>query len=164
MQEKIMGPSSEPSLNLSNDLVISGLREVLSQHRDKRVLVLGTTCTGKSTMLKFIDGAVDQDKEVFPKLTQQESDFVCQTPWTEEIGRTMTRLVRERVATRPGSPIFGTVVIDCDHIVLLKIGDDLLRERVGKRGAKFQDAKNMQRQLEEEVRSSGISWSEYSVG
>jgi len=70
----------------------------------------------------------------------------------------MTRFVRERVEVKPGCPVFGTVVIDCDHVVLLKISDELLGRRVAKRNASFEDAKGMQRQLENEVRSSGIPW------
>lgn len=156
--------SLEPSKDLSRDPVVTGLNQLLSEHSDQRVIVVGTTCTGKSTMLPFINRAVDQDKVVFPKLTKEEADFVCQTPWTEEIGRTMMTFVRERVEVKPGYPVFGTVVIDCDHIVLLKISDELLRLRTDKRKSHFEDAKNMQRQLEKEVRSSGIPWTVYAVG
>ena len=97
-------------------------------------------------------------------MSQVESDYVCQEPWTEEIGRTMTRLVRERVSTKVGQPLFGTVVIDADLVVLLKISDSLLKERVGRRKVRFEDAKGMQAQLEQEVRESGIPWVEYTVG
>ena len=69
------------------------LRDLLEEHSDKRVLVLGTTCAGKSTMLSAIPGARDQDKEVFLKLTKEQSEYVCQEPWTEDIGRAMTGVV-----------------------------------------------------------------------
>ena len=153
-----------PSESKMNDAVVSGLRDLLSQHTDKRVLVVGTTCTGKSTLLAQVTGARDQDREIFPKLTPEESAYVCQTPWTEEIGRTMTRLVRERVQAQAGKPLFGTVVIDADLIILLKISDSLLHNRVASREAKFEDAKNMQSQIEREVHASGTPWVEYSVG
>ena len=150
--------------NLSNDPAIRGLRELLLENRDKRVVVVGGTCTGKTTMIPYISDARDQDREVFPTLSQVESDYVCQEPWTEEIGRTMTRLVRERVSTKVGQPLFGTVVIDADLVVLLKISDSLLKERVGRRKVRFEDAKGMQAQLEQAVRESGIPWVEFSVG
>lgn len=140
------------------------LTRLLSRLSAKRVIVVGTTCTGKSTMLAECPGAVDQDAEVFPTLSKAEADFVCQTPWTEEIGRTMERFVRERVVVKPGCPVFGTVVMDCDHIILLKISDELLQSRTAKRAVKFEDAKNMQKRLEENVRTSGIPFTEYRVG
>lgn len=147
----------------SNEPVVSGLRELLDRHSDQRVCVVGTTCTGKSTLVAQIPGARDQDKEVFPKLTEEEKAYVCQTPWTEEIGRTMTQFVRERVLSEVGKPVFGTVVIDCDLIVLLKISDQLLATRVALRGAQFSDAKNMQSRIEAEVRASGIPHIEFLV-
>lgn len=115
-------------------------------------------------MLSSIPGARDQDKEVFPKLTKEQSEYVCQKPWTEEIGRAMTGFVREHVKSAAGRPVFGTVVIDCDLIIILKISDELLRERTANRGVEFSDAKGMQAQLELEVASSGTPFMEYSVG
>ena len=106
----------------------------------------------------------DQDAEVFPKLTAEESAYVCQVPWTPDIGKTMVRLVRERVKSEIGKPLFGTVVVDADFVVLLKISDGLLKERVASRNVRFQDAKNMQAQIEEEVRNSGIPWIEFRAG
>ena len=76
----------------------------------------------------------------------------------------MVQLVRERVKSEIGKPLFGTVVVDADFVILLKISDDLLRERVASRNVRFQDAKNMQAQIEEEVRNSGIPWIEFRVG
>jgi hypothetical protein len=143
---------------------VIGLSEILARHRDERVIVVGGTCTGKSSMIAEFPGARDQDAEIFPLLTKTESDYVCQTPWTPEIGRTMTRLVRERVKAESGRPLFGTVVVDADFIVLLKISDGLLAERAAQRGVNLADAKAMQEQLEEDVRASGVPWTEYSVG
>ena len=153
-----------PQNQTNRDPVTAGLADLLTQHSDKRVIVVGTTCTGKSTLLARIDGARDQDREVFPTLSAEESAYVCQEPWTPEIGAVMTGFVRDRVQSRAGSPVFGTVLIDCDLIVLLKISDDLLRERTTKRDVSFLDAKNMQMQLEEQVRTSGIPYIQYPLG
>lgn len=144
--------------------IVNALKELLEKHKSKRVSVLGTTCTGKSTILARIENAVDQDDEVFPRLAKMERAYVCQTPWTEEIGNTMNQLVRDKVCIEPGKPVFGTVVIDCDHIVFLKISDALLRERVAKRKASYEDAKNMQKRIEEEILSSGIPCTEFCIG
>jgi ABC-type ATPase with predicted acetyltransferase domain len=146
------------------DPIITGLKTLLSEHAHKRVIVVGATCTGKTTMLKHIPGARDQDEEVFARMTKAESDCVCQTPWTPEIGEVMTRLVRQYVISAVGKPVFGTVVIDCDLIIELQISDALLRDRVALRQVQFSDAKNMQQYLHEEVVASGKSMIYYSVG
>lgn len=128
------------------------------------MVVVGTTCTGKSTFLQTIKSAHDMDDLVFPQLTKEEADYVCQSPWTEEIGETMTRLVKERVKVMPGQPVFGTVVIDSDLIVYLKISDDELRKRTALRSTQFEDAKNMQKQIEKEIATSSIPTVEFQVG
>ena len=133
---------------------LTRLQGILEANRTKRVVVVGTTCTGKSTLLRDIEGAKDMDDLVFPQLTEEEREYVCQTPWTSEIGQTMTRLARERVRVEPGRPVFGTVVLDSDLIVHLRISDALLRERTQMRGADFVDAKRMQEQIEREIAQS----------
>lgn len=149
--------------NPTNNQALSRLREVLDAHSDKRICVLGTTCTGKSTLASQIPGARDQDDEVFPKLSPQEVEFVCRIPWTPEIGEAMIRFVRERVQSTAGRPLFGTVVVDCDLIVLLKISDELLQQRCEERGVEFADARNMQSQIEAEAALSGIRVIEIQV-
>lgn len=139
------------------------LEEILRKHRHDRVCVVGTTCTGKSYLIKHIPDALDMDDLIFPQLTQTEERYVMRKPWNEEIGKTMTRLVREKVKIEPGKPVFGTVVILSDYIVYLKISDILLEERTKKRNKKYSDAKNMQIQLEEEIRTSGIPYVELNI-
>ena len=126
--------------------------------------MLGGTCTGKSTLVAHLAGARDMDTLVFPLLTQEESDYVCQTPWTPEIGETMTRLTKERVKVHAGEPVFGTVVLDADRIIHLKISDELLRERTAAREVSFDDAKNMQHHIEAEIAASGLPVIEFDVG
>ena len=75
-----------------NNPIVAELKALLLLHSAQRVCVVGTTCTGKSTLLTHIPTARDQDREVFPRLTEAEKAFVSQTPWTEEIGHTMTQL------------------------------------------------------------------------
>ncbi len=133
---------------------IDEVKSVLNEHKSERVVVVGTTCTGKSTLLKNIDGALDMDEVLFPQLTEEEKEFVTQKPWTEEIGQAMIRLAKERIKIEPGNSVFGTVVLDADTVVYLHIEDELLRARVEKRGKDFEDAKNMQKQIEEEIESS----------
>ncbi len=140
------------------------LQQILEANKNKRVVVVGTTCTGKSTFLKSIEGAHDMDELVFPQLTPAEHDYVCQKPWTPAIGQTMIKLVKERVKIEPGQPVFGTIVLDSDLIVYLHISDELLRERTRSRDAAFEDAKNMQRQIEQEIEQSQIPVIKFPIG
>ena len=158
-----MKSPNKESDNPKEDLV-SKLAKILDDNKNKRVVVVGTTCTGKSTFIKSIDCSLDMDDLIFPRLSKEESDYVCQDPWTEEIGRTMTRLVKERVHVEVGKPVFGTVVLDSDLIIELKISDQLLRERAALRQVSFEDAKNMRRQIESEIKKSNIPVIEFNVG
>lgn len=135
---------------------IEELRQLFIDNKDKRICVLGTTCTGKTTLINESNMGVDMDEEIFPLLTEEETEYVCQTPWTEEIGNKMDELVRTRLSIKPGVPMFGTVLLDCDLIVYLHITDDLLLERTKSRNVDFNNAKNMQLKIEEEIKKSNI--------
>lgn len=133
---------------------IEEIKEIFDNNKEKRILVIGTTCTGKSTLIKKLGVGLDMDKEIFPLLTKEESDFVCQTPWTTEIGEKMDFFVRTKLKITPGSPLFGTVLIDCDLIIYLHINDELLKRRTDLRNVDFTNAKNMQSKIEEEIKDS----------
>jgi len=131
---------------------IEEIKEIFDNNKEKRILVIGTTCTGKSTLIEKLGVGLDMDKEIFPLLTKEETDYVCQTPWTEEIGEKMDFFVRTKLKITPGSPLFGTVLIDCDLIIYLHINDELLKKRTDLRNVDFTNAKNMQSKIEEEIK------------
>ncbi len=135
---------------------IEELIQIFNDSKDKRVCVLGTTCTGKTYLINATNMGLDMDEEIFPLLTLEETEYVCQTPWTEEIGNKMDELVRTKLSITPGVPMFGTVLLDCDLIVYLHINDDLLLERAKLRNVDFMNAKNMQQKIEEEIKKSNI--------
>ena len=132
------------------------LKQIFNNNKDKRICVLGTTCTGKTTLIKESNVGIDMDEEIFPLLTPEETEYVCRTPWTEEIGNKMNELVQTKLKIRPGVPMFGTVLLDCDLIVYLHINDELLLERTSSRNVDFNNAKNMQQKIEEEIKKSNI--------
>ena len=135
---------------------IEQLIEIFEENRDKRICVLGATCTGKTTLIKGTNIGLDMDEEIFPLLTEEETEYVCRTPWTQEIGNKMNELVRTKLSIKQGTPMFGTVLLDCDLIVYLHINDDLLLERTKLRNTDFSNAKNMQQKIEEEIKNSNI--------
>lgn len=135
---------------------VEALKALLNQHKDKRVVVLGTTCVGKSTLVEQIPEAEDMDKVLFPQLSEEEKAYVCQEPWTPEIGAEMSRLTKERVVVSPGKPVFGTVLLDADFVILLTANDEILTKRAATRAVSINDVRNMQTHLENDITSSGI--------
>lgn len=133
---------------------IDNLLTIFNENSNKRICVLGTTCTGKTTLINKLNIGLDMDKEIFPLLTKEETDYVCSTPWTKKIGQKMDELVRAKLSIKPGIPMFGTVLLDCDLIVYLHINDKLLLERTRLRNVDFENAKNMQTKIEEEIKKS----------
>jgi hypothetical protein len=136
--------------------MIEQLENILEENKDKRICILGTSCTGKTTLIEQTGIGKDMDEEIFPLLTQEEEEYVCRTPWTKEIGNYMDNLVKTKLKIEPGIPLFGTVLLDCDLIVYLHINDELLKERTEKRNVDFMNAKNMQQSIEEEIKNSNI--------
>lgn len=132
------------------------LKKIFDENKDKRICVVGTTCTGKTTLINKLNIGCDMDELIFPLLSKEERDYVCGDPWTKEIGETMDRLVRERVVITPGIPLFGTVILDADLIVYLHISDELLNVRCEKRKANFINAKGMQAKIEEEIKTLNV--------
>lgn len=135
---------------------INDLLHILEKNKEKRICVLGTSCTGKSTLLSQYPIGLDMDDEIWPKMTEEEQEYVCQDPWTPEIGAKMTEIVETRLTIQPGVPLFGTVLLPCDLIVYLHISDSLLQERTRLRETNFRNAKNMQIEIEKEIKNSGI--------
>ena len=136
--------------------MIEELQRILEENKDKRICILGTSCTGKTTLIEQTGMGKDMDEEIFPLLTKEEEEYVCRTPWTKEIGNYMDNLVKTKLKIEPGIPLFGTVLLDCDLIVYLHINDELLKERTEKRNVDFMNAKNMQQSIEEEIKKSNI--------
>jgi len=56
------------------------LIRIFVENKNKRICVLGTTCTGKTTLINRLNIGEDMDKLIFPLLTPEENDYVCQTP------------------------------------------------------------------------------------
>jgi shikimate kinase len=132
------------------------LIQLLSENTDKRVSVVGTTCIGKSTLVSQIPGALDLDEIFFPLLTAEEKARVSQAVWDETVGEVVGQLIRERVHTEIGKPLFGTEIVDADLLIYLQIDYDILRERCKKRKVPFQSALDMDRVIRKEVADSMI--------
>jgi len=136
---------------MGNPNTMDELMAIFANHAQERICVVGTTCCGKTTLLKQISDCIDMDEVLFSNITKEEAAFVCQTPWTKEIGDEFTRLTYERVRIKPGCPVFGTVIVDCEVVVCLEIDDTLLEERCRKRNVTFEDARNMREAIQGDI-------------
>lgn len=129
---------------------INTLKAIFEKHREERICVIGTICAGKTTLLKQLSqyNCEDLDAVLWPNLPESETAFLSQTPWTDEMGAEIDRLIYKYVKVKPGHPLFTSVIVDCEAVVYLDISDDLLSEHCKKRGANFTDAKNIKEAIE----------------
>lgn len=132
---------------------VKRLEEIFAQNKDKRICVLGTTCCGKTTLQKELSEAIDMDEALWPTLSRQEEAYICQKPWTNEIGTFTRALVKERIKIEPSHPLFSLIVLECDLIVYLNISEELLKAHCKKRNASFQDAIKIKLAIEQSMKA-----------
>ena len=46
------------------------------------------------------------DEALWPTLSREEESYICQKPWTNDIGKFTNKLVKERVDIKSGHPFF----------------------------------------------------------
>ena len=137
------------------------LELLLEKYKDRRVLVLAPPSVGKSTMLQHIEKGVDLDvvfddmPEEFKKyvlhherpfmfidgdkktLKYAEKEFDSNNREHQEYLRRTTELLTEytqnKVHIKIGHPAFGTVLIDSDVVIYLKISEEEFRKRMESR-------------------------------
>lgn len=129
---------------------INTLAAIFEKHKNERVCVLGTTCCGKTTLLKHIPYCVDMDDVAFANITKEESEFINKTPWTKEIGDKVDDIIYRNVKIQAGHPVLGTVIVDCEIVVYLDINDKLLEKHCEKRGVNYLDAMNMKKAIDDD--------------
>ena len=142
---------------------VEKLREIFDTNKDKRICIVGSSCVGKSTLLKYLPDAVDmddllfgsQEKGIEPFLSKEEREYVC-GPWTPEVGKFMTQKAHELIQIKAGNPVFGTIVFPSDLVIEVKAPDEILRERIRRRNSNETDVFNMKAQIEDEINKSGI--------
>jgi hypothetical protein len=61
------------------------------------------------------------------------------------------KLIYERILVKPGFPLFGFVILDCEAVIYLDIDDDLLEKHCKKRGThSFADALFIKKGIEKD--------------
>ena len=64
--------------------IIQKLTEIFEINREKRILVLGTTCAGKSTLLKSLPKCLDMDSLVWELLPKEVQEELSTPSWTSD--------------------------------------------------------------------------------
>jgi hypothetical protein len=131
------------------------LATILAAHSDKRVLVIGTTCCGKTALRSQIGLGIDLDDIVLPTFRPSELKTLDSDSWSPKVFERIQSRAKnlEEATPRPGCPAFGTVLVDADLVVRLRISDDLLRQRANMRGVSEVKAKAMDVQIDEQLKS-----------
>ena len=129
---------------------INTLEAIFEKHKHERIIVLSTTCVGKSTMVKQMPHWIDVDILLGQCMTKEEIKFCSQVPWTEEIGEVYGKIMYERVKVQPGHPLFCSCVIDCEVLVYIDISNEILSEHCKKRNVDFNYALQMKEEIEKD--------------
>ncbi len=161
------------------------LEALLEKYKDRRVLVLAPPSVGKSTILQHIKDGVDLDTvfddmpEEFKrhvlhhehpfmfidgdkktiKYTEKEFD-PSDTEHHAHLQETTTQLAdytQGKIHIEAGRPAFGSMLIDSDVIIYLKISEDELNKRIKSRNSKtyrlaqFERVKAIKNNLESDL-------------
>lgn len=138
--------------NFTIEETINTLNAIFEKHKNERVCVIGTVCVGKTTLLEHLpDNCEDLDSVLWPYIPDDEMTLMRQLikePWTQKLSDEIDRLIYKFSKVKPGCPLFTSVIVDCEAVVYLDISDELLEEHCKKRGADFNDAKNIKKAIE----------------
>jgi hypothetical protein len=135
IEDEKVNESSNAKINMTNK-TIDALKAIFEKHKRERICVIGTMCCGKTTLVKQLSqyNCIDIDDELWAEVPEEEIKALSQTPITEEVSNAIYKLAYEKIAVKPGFPLFGFVILDCEVVVCLDISERLLEERCKKRG------------------------------
>lgn len=142
---------------------VGELRKIFDENKEKRISVVGASCSGKSTLMRYFPEAVDMDDLLFgtddgktqPLLSPEERKFVSGT-WAPEVGEFMAKRAKELIQIEAGHPVFGTVVFPSDLVIEITVPEEALQERIKNRSASLENVLSMKTQIEANIESSGI--------
>ena len=139
--------------------VIQKLRQIFNENRDKRILVLGTTCAGKSTLVKCMPECLDQDDICWALLPKELEEKLSKGSWTGEMIKAWNTHVENAtqiVEIKAGRPLFAGSIFKSDIIIYMNISEKILRERTKKRSIAYEAASNYNEVIKEKLKSIDI--------
>ena len=135
---------------------IQKLRQIFDGNSDKRILILGTTCAGKTTLANSLPECVEQDNLVWETLPNELQEKLKNNAWTEEMIKTWGEYVDKAtqiVKIEAGRPMFATTIFESDIIIYLNINEKTLRERAKKRHVAYETAANYNNEIKEKLKA-----------
>jgi dephospho-CoA kinase len=139
--------------------IIQKLKEIFKHNSKKRILVLGTTCSGKTTLLKNLPECLDMDALVWELLPEEIQHELSTPTWTDDMCKTWREYVikaKKIIKIEAGHPLFAATSFDSDIIVYLNIDEKTLRERTTKRNIKYETAVENDNRIKEEIRTANL--------
>ena len=137
---------------ISNETV-NALIDIFKKHENERICVIGTMCCGKTTLVRKMSqyNCVDADAELWPQIPKEKMDALSQRPITKEIMTAVFKLMYGRVTAKPGCPLFGIAILDCEAVVYLDISPQLLKKHCETRNdTDYIDALYVKKYIEED--------------
>jgi deoxyadenosine/deoxycytidine kinase len=126
---------------------INTLNAIFEKHQHERIVVLTTTCVGKTEMIKLMPQWIDADVLLGQSITDEEIIDAIQSQKGVKYIRIYEKKLYKKIKITPGIPVFGSCVIDCDVLVYLDISEKNLLSHCQKRGRDF----NFVLELKEEI-------------
>jgi len=133
--------------------IIKALTAVFEKHKDERICVIGTMCCGKTTLVRKLSqyNCLDADDDLWFQVTKEETEALSKRPITKEIMDAVFKLMYERIRVKPGHPLFGIAILDCEVVVYLDISPPLLKDHCSRRGdTDYIDALFVKKYIEED--------------
>ena len=139
---------------------VQRLINIFDKYNNKRILVLGTTCVGKTTLIEnYFPECIDQDKICWALLPIELEEKLSKGFWTEEMIKSWNEHVENAtqiVEIEPGRPLFGGSIFKSDIIVYLNIDEEILRERTAKRGIAYETASKYNNEIKENLKTTDL--------
>jgi len=138
---------------------IQKLRQIFDRNNNKRILVLGTMCAGKTTLIKSLPECLDQDEICWALLPKELEEKLSKGSWTEEMIESWNMHVENAtqiVEIEAGRPLFGGSMFKSDIIVYLNINEKTLRERTKMRNVEYEMASNYNKKIKEMLKATDL--------
>jgi len=143
----------------ANQDTIQQLKDIFSNNSEKRIIVLGTSCAGKTTLLKSLPECLDMDTLIWERLPKEIQKELSAPSWTDDMRKTWREHVIEAkkiIKIEAGHPLFAATLFESDMIVYLNIDENTLRERTKKRNVEYEIAAENNKRIKEEIEAANL--------
>ena len=122
--------------------------KIIQENPTKRILILGTICSGKKTLLTQLKKGEEYDK-VFDCLFIKKFGYI-DTRW---ISSEEKEALKKEVEIKKGIPMFSKEILPCDLLLFLHIHEPLLKLRTTTMQKSFYEAKRIQETLKRQLKN-----------